>query len=77
MARIAARWKRYNLMKLVTLKKGNHQGESYVRRGRRKVLYRRERNSLEGTHEEAEIQPKAVIPNRDSTDHHQGFREKL
>ena len=31
-----------------------------MRRGRRKDLYRRERDSLEGPHEEAEIQPKAL-----------------
>ena len=41
---------------LVTFKKGNHPGEAYVRRGRRKDLYRRERDSLEGPSEEAEIQ---------------------
>ena len=35
MARLAARWRRSNLVKLVTLKKGNHPGEAYVRRGRR------------------------------------------
>ena len=32
-----------------------------MRRGRRKTLYRRERDSLEGPHEEAEIQRKALI----------------
>ena len=31
-----------------------------MRRGRRKALYRRERDSLEGPHEEAEIQRKAL-----------------
>ena len=31
-----------------------------MRRGRRKNLYRRERDSLEGPHEEAEIQHKAL-----------------
>ena len=31
-----------------------------MRRGRRKDLYRRERDSLEGPHEEAEIQRKAL-----------------
>ena len=46
MARLAARWRRPNLMTLVTLKKGNHPGEAYVRRGRRKALYKRERTSL-------------------------------
>ena len=31
-----------------------------MRRGRRKALHRTERDSLEGTHEEAEIQRKAL-----------------
>ena len=31
-----------------------------MRRSRRKALYRRERDSLEGPHEEAEIQRKAL-----------------
>ena len=60
MVRLAPRWKRSNLMILVMLKKGNHPGEAYVRRGRRKGLYRRERDSLEGPHEIAEIQRKAL-----------------
>ena len=51
---------RSNLVILVTLKKGNHSGEAYVKRGRRKVLYRRERDSLEGSQEESEIQRKAL-----------------
>ena len=55
MARLAARSRRSNLVIFVTLRKGNHLGEAYVRRGRRKALYRRERDSLEGPHEEAEI----------------------
>ena len=55
MAQLAARWRYSNLVILVTLKKGNHPYEAYVRRGRRKALYRRERDSLEGPHEEAEI----------------------
>ena len=54
-ARLAARWGRSNLVILVTLKKGN-----YVRRGWRKSLHRTERDSLEGPHEEAEIQRKAL-----------------
>ena len=37
------------------LKKGKHPCEAYVRRGRRKGLYRREGDSLEGPQEEAEI----------------------
>ena len=60
MARLAARWKHSNLVILVALRKGNHLGEAYVRRGRRKDLYRTERDSLEGPHEEAEIQRKAL-----------------
>ena len=60
MARLTARWRRSNLVKLVALKKGNHPGEAYVSRGRKKALYRTERDSLEGPHEEAEIQRKAL-----------------
>ena len=41
MARLVARWRRSNLMILVTLKKENHPGKAYVRRGQRKDLYRR------------------------------------
>ena len=47
-------------MILVALKKGNHPGEAYMRRGRRKDLYRTERDYLQGPHEEAEIQRKAL-----------------
>ena len=46
MARLVARWRRSNLVMLITLRKGNHPGEAYMRRGRRKDLYRRERDSL-------------------------------
>ena len=61
MARLAARWRRSNLVRLVALRKGNHHpGEALVRRGRRKYLYRTERDSLEGPKEEAEIQRKAL-----------------
>ena len=60
MARLVAWWRRSNLVKLVALKKGNHPGEAYVRRGRRKDLNRRERDSLDRSHEEAEIQRKAL-----------------
>ena len=55
-----SRWRRSNLMKLVAFRKGNHPGEAYVRTGRRKALYRRERDSLEELHEQAEIQRKAL-----------------
>ena len=44
MARLAAQWRRSNLAILVTLKKGNHPGEAYVGRDRRKDLYRTETN---------------------------------
>ena len=47
-------------MILVALRKGNHQGEAFVRRDRRKALCRRERDSFKGPHEEAEIQRKAL-----------------
>ena len=60
MARLAARWRRFNLVEVVALKKGNHSGEAYVRRGQIKALYRTERDSLDGPHEEAEIQRKAL-----------------
>ena len=60
MARLAARWWRSNLVILVTLKQGNYLAEAYVRKGQRKSLYRRQRDSLEGPHEEAEIQRKAL-----------------
>ena len=60
MARLAARWRRSNLVGLVALRKGNHPGEASVRRDRRKDLYRTKRDSLEGLHEEAEIQRKAL-----------------
>ena len=60
MAQLVAQWRRFNLVKLVVLRKGNHPGEAYVRRDRRKDLYRRERDFLEGPHEEAEIQRKAL-----------------
>ena len=61
MARLAARWRCSNLLKFVAQRNGNHPGEAQVRRDRRKDLYRRERDSLEGPHEEAEIQRKALI----------------
>ena len=60
MARLAARWRRSNLVTLVTFRKGNNEGEALVRRGRRKDLYRIARGSLEGLHEEAEIQRTAL-----------------
>ena len=48
------------MVKLITLRKENHPGEAYAKRGRKKALYRRETDSLEGPHEEAEIQCKAL-----------------
>ena len=44
MVRLAARWRRSNLVILVTLKKGNHLGEAIGRRGRRKA-YTKERKT--------------------------------
>ena len=46
MVRLAARWRRSNLVISVTVRKGNHPGEAHVRRGRRKALYRREMDSM-------------------------------
>ena len=60
MVRLAARWMHSNLVLFVMLKKGNHPGEAYVRRVRRKVLDNRERDSLQGPYEEAEMQHKAL-----------------
>ena len=60
MARLAARWRRSDLVRLVALRNGNHPGKAYVRRDRRKDLYRTEKKSLVGPHEEAEIQRKAL-----------------
>ena len=60
MTRLATQWRRSDLVILVTLKKGNHLSEAYVKTGRRKALHRSERDSLEGTHEEAEILRKAL-----------------
>ena len=37
MARLAARWKRSNLVKLVALKNGNHSGEASMRRAEEKI----------------------------------------
>ena len=42
------------------LRKGNHPGEAYARRGLKKALYRREKDSLGGPHDEAEIERKAL-----------------
>ena len=47
MARLAARWRHSNLVKLAAPRKGNRFGEAYeyVRRGRGKALNRTERDS--------------------------------
>ena len=60
MARLAARWRRSNLVISVTLKKENNPGEAYGRRYQRKALYRRQMNSSERLQEEVEIQRKAL-----------------
>ena len=44
-ARLATRWGRSNSVILVTLKKGNHPGEAYVKSGQKK-LYTEEREGL-------------------------------
>ena len=59
-SRLAARWRCSSLVILVTLKKGNHPGKVYVRRGRRKALQRTERDSLEAPHKEAVTLGKAL-----------------
>ena len=43
MARLAARRRRSNLDKLVTLKKGNHAVEAYVKRLKKSFIQKRER----------------------------------
>ena len=47
-------------MILITLKEKKHPDKAYLKRGRRNALYRRERGSLEGSHEEAELHRKAL-----------------
>ena len=46
MARLAARWRHSNLVTLVSLRKGNHPGEAYVRRDRRKKSFMQNREGL-------------------------------
>ena len=48
MAKLAARWRCFNSVILVTLKNENHLGKAYVGRGRRQALYRTESDSLKG-----------------------------
>ena len=60
MPRLIARWRHFNLVILVMLRNCNHLVEAYVRKGQRKALYRRERDSLEEPHEEAEMLCKAL-----------------
>ena len=48
MARLATRCEPSNLEILVTLRKKNHPGEAHERYCRRKALYKKERDSLEG-----------------------------
>ena len=49
------------------LRKGNYPGEAEVRRGRRKALYRRKRDSIGRPHDEAEIQRKALKQEKNLT----------
>ena len=37
MAQLAAWWRRSNLVILVMLRKGNHPGEAYMRKGQKKL----------------------------------------
>ena len=43
MARLAARWRRSNLVILVRFRKRNHPGEAQVRRAEEKLYKKRER----------------------------------
>ena len=61
---------------LVVFRKGNRPGEAYVRTGQRKDLCRRERDSLEGPHEEAEIQRKALRRGKNLTFSKDTYLEK-
>ena len=56
----SAQWRHSNLVILEMFKKENYLGEAYVRTRWRKASYRRERDSLEGPCEKAEIQRKAL-----------------
>ena len=49
MARLTARWRRSNLIILVTLKKGNHPGKVYVTRGPKKSFIQKREGLLRGT----------------------------
>ena len=60
LARLAARWKRSSLVILVALRKRKLSGLSVSEKGPKKNLYTKERDYLEGTHEEAEIEQKAL-----------------
>ena len=48
MARLAARWRRSNLVVLIILRKGNHPDEAYVGRGRRKAFIQNREGLLIG-----------------------------
>ena len=73
MVRLASWWRRFNLVILVTLMKENHPGEAYVRRNQRKALYR---DSLDGSHEKAEIQRKASTRGKNLTISEDTYLEK-
>ena len=60
MAQLAARWRRSNLVILVTLRKGNHPGEVQMRRGPKKSFIQKREGLFREAHEEAEIQSKAL-----------------
>ena len=48
-----------------------------MRRGQRKALYRRERDSLEGPHEEAELQRKTLAFSKDTCLEKERVRSKV
>ena len=60
MARLAARRRCFNLVSLVTLRKGNHPREAYVRRGQKKSFMQKRKGLLREPHEEVDIQRKAL-----------------
>ena len=76
MTQLNARWRRSNLVILVTLKKENHPGEAHVKTSRRKALYRTKRDSLEGPHEEPKIQSKALRPGKNLVLSQETYLEK-
>ena len=46
MVRLAARWRRFNLVTLVTLRKGNHPGEALSEKGPKKSFVQKNEGLL-------------------------------